>query len=140
MKKLALLLLAAAVACGGGSTEPTTTTVSGTFTLRTINGKALPQTIYSDADASLSINSGTLTLGADKTYTLVEQEHVVVSGTATDDVYTESGTFTVSGNTLEFTGPVISGSAIHHQMTWNGTEITWTDVFINTTSTYVFSR
>jgi hypothetical protein len=139
MKKLALLLLAAAVACGGSSTEPTTT-VSGTFTLRTINGSPLPQSIYSDPDASLSINSGTLTLGSDRTYTLVEEEHVVVSGSATDDVYSESGTFTVSGNNLELTGPLISGSPIHHHMTWNGTEIMWTDVFISTTSTYVFSR
>lgn len=139
MKKLAMLLLVAAVACGGGSTEPTTT-VSGTFTLRTINGLPLPQSIYSSPDASLSISSGTLTLGSDRTYTLVEHEHVVVSGSATDDDYTESGTFTVSGNSLDFTGPVVSGSAIHHHMTWNGSQITWTDVFINTTSTYVFSR
>jgi hypothetical protein len=139
MKKLAMLLLAAAVACGGGSTEPTTN-VSGVFTLRTINGLPLPQSIYSAADASLSISAGTLTLGSDRTYTLVENEHIVVSGTATDDIYTESGTFTVSGNSLEFTGPVVSGSTIHHHMTWNGAEITWSDLFINTTSTYVFSR
>ena len=139
MKKLAMLLLVAAVACGGGSTEPTTP-VSGTFTLRTINGLALPQSIYSASDASLTINSATLTLGSDRSYTLVEHEHVVVNGSATDDVYNESGTFTQSGNNLEFTGPVVSGSALHHHMTWNGTEITWTDVFINTTSTYVFSR
>jgi hypothetical protein len=139
MKTWGLLLVVAAVACSGGSTEPTTV-VSGTFTLQTINGSSPPVSIYSDPNESLTIKGGTLTLGSDKTYSLLEQEHIVIDNQVIDDVYSETGTFTQSGNNLEFTAAATGGPAVSHHMTWSGSQIMWTDVFINTTSTYVFSR
>ena len=138
MKRLFLLVLVAVVACGGGSTEPTAT-VHGTYTLRTINGSTPPVTIYSDPNESLAVAAGTLTLNSNNTYTLVEQERIVISGQSTDDVYSEQGTFVQTGTDLTLTVSQ-GGVTIHHQMSWSGNQITWTDVFINTTSTYVFSR
>jgi hypothetical protein len=139
MKNWGLLLVAGAVACGGGSTEPTAN-VSGTFTLQTINGSAPPVSIYSDPNESLTIKGGSLTLTSDRTYSLIEQEHVVIEDQIVDDVYSETGTFTQTGNNLELTAVNTGGPAFNHHMTWSGNQITWTDVFINTTSTYVFAR
>ena len=138
MKSARLLLLVVAVACGAGSTEPTAT-VNGTYTLRTINGAALPQNIYADPDQSLAILSGTLTLNANNTYSLVEQERIIIGGQTTQDEYTEQGTYVQTGSNLELTVSQ-SGVPIKHQMTWSADKITWTDVFINQSSTYVFTR
>jgi len=137
MWKSVLLGAVVWLAACGGSTEPKTS-VYGTYTLRTINGLQLPQNIYADASASLAIASGTLTLSSNNTYSLVEQEHIVVAGVPSEDVYSETGTFTQSGTGLQLTS--VAGGTIQHQMIWNGNQISWTDVFINTTSTYVFTR
>ena len=127
VRPLAVLALAAAVAtlaaCGGDSKGVTgPTNVSGTYSLSTIDGSGLPYTVPNNPDHTIVIQSGTVTLGSDHSYT--------IGGTGTSDggapqqVIADAGTYTLSGSTVTFTST--SHSALVYTATATTTKLTET--------------
>lgn len=113
LRRAAALALVASVAtlaaCGSdnnGSTGPGD--VSGTYALATVDGDPLPYTVPNNPEHTIVVQSATITLGSDHSYT--------VTGTGTSDggdsqqVLADAGTYTLSGSTVTFTSTSHSGA------------------------------
>ncbi len=98
--------IALVLACG--SDAPTAPQdFSGTYSLHTVDGLALPVTVPNPREHAIVINSVTATLNANHTY--------AVAGTGTEDgnastVITDAGTFTQSGSMISFTSTTFGGA------------------------------
>jgi hypothetical protein len=95
-------MVATLAACGSdkkGVTGPTD--VTGTYSLVTIDGHALPYTVPNNPDHTIVIQSATVVLNSDHSYT--------IGGTGTSDggdpeqVVADAGTYAFSGSTVTFT-------------------------------------
>jgi hypothetical protein len=97
-----LLAFAAAVSCGGGdsSTSPSDTTVSGTYTLRTVNRLPLPYTVAQNDSVTIQLLSDAFTLTEAKTWTELATRRATVSGQATTDSVTDAGTYVLNGTNI----------------------------------------
>jgi len=104
---IALVALAAAVGCGtdnGTGTEPSDgVSVSGTYTLTTINGSALPFRTQDDANIKVDMVSSVYTI-SQGTFTQTSTYRITPTGSPTQtETDTESGTVTYSNGTAHFT-------------------------------------
>lgn len=129
---LALLLLALSACDGGGIS--TGVDVSGTYTLRSVNGDPLPATLFEDSEVRYEIVRGELRLIADRTYqTLITFRFTdKFSGDAESDIAVETGTYRVRDGDITFTSDdpadgtyvgSITGSTITY--TTDGTTVTF---------------
>lgn len=93
------------VACGGDKTSTGLDTVSGTYTLRTVNGAAVPTIVYQDSKEKDELLGGNVTLGADNSWSglLSIRATDLSSGSAFGGTYPIGGTYTLSGNTITLT-------------------------------------
>ena len=101
MRKLRLALIALAVlACGGDSTAPTNASVAGTWSLRSINGSALPFVVFQDATSKEELTSDVFTFTSSGTFT----EHTTIRETLSSQVtttdQTDDGTYTLNGTAI----------------------------------------
>jgi hypothetical protein len=111
VRSVAALALAAVVAtlaaCGGATKVAGPTNVVGTYSLATVDGSALPFTVPNNPNHTVVVQSATVTLGSDHSYT--------IGGTGTSDggapeqVIADAGTYTFSGSTVTFTSSSHSG-------------------------------
>ena len=123
-KSMLAALVFVLVACGGDkATGPQT--VTGSYTLRTVNGANPPGVVYQDTQQKLEVIDGSLNLAANNTWT------GTLGGRFTDlttnpstvtnlpGLPLDGGTYTLSGNTLTlqdptegltFTGTVSNGT------------------------------
>jgi hypothetical protein len=108
------------VACGGDKTTGPET-VSGTYTLRTVNGTAVPMIVYQDSQEKDELLAGNVTLSADNSWSglLSIRATDLSSGQVFGGSYPIGGTYSLSGNTitltdspdlLSFTGTVSGGT------------------------------
>jgi hypothetical protein len=95
-------VVATLAACGADKKTTTgPTDVVGTYSLVTIDGSPLPYTVPNNPDNTIIIQSGTVTLNSDNSYT--------IGGTGTSDggdpqaVIADAGTYAFSGSTVTFT-------------------------------------
>ena len=90
-------LLAFAIGCAGDSgTEPEESELTGTFSLKTINGLTLPYSLRDDATTKILVTGGLVTLGLD--------------GRFTDQMNYE---ITPAGGTLETFAETLTGRFFH---------------------------
>ena len=124
-RRLVALTFAALVvtlaACGSDKSSSTgPTNVAGTYSLASIDGNSLPFSVPNNPHHTVVVQSATMTLGSDHSYTL--------AGTGTSDggpstqVVADAGTYAFSGSTVTFTsssyaGLVYSGSATSSAIT-----------------------
>jgi len=98
------LALATLAACGGESpTAPSGPAVSGSWTMRTVNGTPLPVSLILADGTQIIARSSVLTLTGDRSGTY--QEVITFSFTATPNLtsaVSETGTWTVAGNIISF--------------------------------------
>jgi hypothetical protein len=95
MRKILCATLALAIfACHSDSTSPTVS-LTGTYTLKSINGSPLPYTTSSGDRLTADV----LTINANGTYTDVSQYTTTNGSSATD---TESGTYTNNNGAVTF--------------------------------------
>ena len=100
MKRILMLAFAAALSVSASACQDTTnpsSVLSGTYTLRTIDGRTPPVAI----DATTEITGGYIRIDRDGTFTDVITYRDLSSGASTDD--TINGTWALSGNSVEFT-------------------------------------
>lgn len=97
----ALTCLAIATACGG-SDAPTGTapSVTGTYTLRTVNGAALPSVVPIAPGESITLRSGSVTLNGDGSCTHRHDVVYVAGGTTLSDNTPVLCTYRIDGNTI----------------------------------------
>jgi hypothetical protein len=100
-------VVATLAACGSAKKVTGPTDVVGTYALATIDGSSLPYTVPNNPDHTIVIQSGTVTLNSDHSYT--------IGGTGTSDggdpqqVIADAGTYAFSGSTVTFTSTAHSG-------------------------------
>jgi hypothetical protein len=109
------LVLAAAGCSGAGSIISPTLSVLGRYTLQTVNGSSLPYTISSTSGSAVEILSEEFTLSPDGT--IAGASDVRVTGFGILHA-TASGTYTVSGQTVEMNVVSYSGGVTSSRMTY----------------------
>ena len=120
MRRFAVLLaLAAVVSCGGDSPTSPSVNVSGTYTLRTVNGTSMPYTYPQDVYDRFEILSDVRVLSDSGTFTDTYTNRQTLNGEATTFTRISVGTYTVSGGEISFnhtsgreTGSVGTGTFI----------------------------
>lgn len=114
-------VVATLAACGGDKKSPTgPTNVAGTYSLATIDGNPLPFTVPNNPHHTVVVQSATMTLGSDHSYTLAGTG--TSDGGASTQVVADAGTYAFSGSTVTFTsttypGLIYSGTATSSAIT-----------------------
>jgi hypothetical protein len=107
-RAVAVLALSAFVACVSNDdvTNPTSTDIAGSYSLRAINGAALPYVlgISTSLTDTLTLVDDTYTLSADSRFSEIFHTRQVKSGTTQIVTGSDSGSFTRSGQTLRMVG------------------------------------
>ena len=115
---VALIAVAIVTACGGdGPSGPGYKDPSGTYTVVTFNGKALPATMYADTNYLYEITSGSALLTSDGKYVDVLNYRQTLPGSVSLFVDTIRGTWMLSGTTVSFTNSL--DSTANEQATWS---------------------
>src|SRR5690349_18446406 len=106
MRRFAFLLaLAAVVSCGGDSPTSPSASVSGTYSLQTVNGAALPYTQPQDVYDKFEFLSDVRILSDSGTFTETYTNRQTQNGVATTFSRTVTGTYTVVGGGITFFHP-----------------------------------
>lgn len=106
MRRFAVLLvLAAVVSCGGDSSTSPSVSVSGTYSLQTVNGAALPYTYPQDVYDKFEFLSDVRVLSDSGTFTETFTNRYTQNGQPTTYTMTGTGTYTVVGGGITFNHP-----------------------------------
>lgn len=137
MRRLLLSFFAATAvlttACGGDSSTGPGANVVGTYSLQTVNSKALPVTVYDDGTQKIEVTSDTYALSANGTYTNETIVRTTQGGTSSSDTLSYDGTYKQSGNSVTLTDSadptdqvtgIVSGSTF--TITVQGTVLVYT--------------
>ena len=95
---IAAALLLPAAACGDGGTG-LTTELSGTYTLRTVNGQPLPFVAYEDAVEKFELLGDEFDFGA-SSFRQSTNFRYTERGVVTTDTFEDGGRYTLDGNAL----------------------------------------
>lgn len=119
-------------ACGSDSTGPRNTNVAGTYALSTVDGSNLPFTVPNTGDNTEIVQSATITLSSDSTYS------AVASGTENGEptsIITDTGNYSVSGSQVTFTSTVIQGGNYTGSVSGTTLTVTIIGAFVGSTNT-----
>jgi hypothetical protein len=128
MRRLISVLLAVGlVACGGDSTSPAPS-IAGTWSLKTVNGAALPYVILASGTTKIELVSDVFTITANDAssgaFTQLTTIRSTQNGQVTSQSIPDAGTYTLNGTAVTFRfnsdGSVGTGS-------WSGNTITATE-------------
>lgn len=105
-------------------------TVTGAYTLRTINGSALPYTMQVDATTRKEIIDDMITLFSGGSYSRTQHANTTVGGQTTSETNTESGAYALVGTSVTLNpspaGPSTVTTIEGKTMTIVESGITWT--------------
>lgn len=79
------------------------TTINGKYTLRTVNGSALPYTIAGSGTNKTEILDDAITLYEGFTYSRSAHSRVTVNGTASDVTTSDAGSYSIFGTSVTLT-------------------------------------
>jgi hypothetical protein len=119
-------------ACGSDSTGPNNANVAGTYALSTVDGANLPYTVPNTGDNAEVVQSATITLTSDSTYT------AVANGTENGDpsvIITDAGNYSVSGSQVTFTSTIIQGGNYTGTVSGSTLTVTIIGAFVGSTNT-----
>jgi hypothetical protein len=124
-----MLAFAALTACGGDGGNDPKVTLAGSYTLSTVDSRAVPLVIIDDADYKLELLSGSLVLGGSGTFTeSLRIKETDINGTL-ETLVPCNGTYTQSGNTLVLTEPETDDCGGNFSATWDGRNTVTVDYF-----------
>jgi hypothetical protein len=133
--------LAWAAACGsdsGGTSGPSVpTTPVGSYTVSTVNGKALPAALYNETNYLLEVTTGTLVLTTDGKYSSVLTTRQTIPMNVSTFVDSVGGTWVLSGTDVNLTN---SQDGSTGKAVWAGNQLTIPVVDGKVTTTYVYGR
>jgi hypothetical protein len=99
---VALLVFAATVACGGDSSTSPSASVTGTYTLKSVNGSQLPFTVFDFGTEKYEILDDAVILSEGGTWTESGTDRSTLNGQATTSTITDAGTYTLNGTAITF--------------------------------------
>lgn len=103
MRRLMIaVVVACSVACNNDGLTGSTT-VNGKYTLRTVNGSALPYTISGSGANKTEILDDAITLYEGFTYSRSAHSSVTVNGTASDVTTSDAGSYSIFGTSVTLT-------------------------------------
>lgn len=103
MRRLMIaFVVACSVACNNDGLTGSTT-VNGKYTLRTVNGSALPYTISGSGANKTEILDDAITLYEGFTYSRSAHSRVTVNGTASDVTTSDAGSYSIFGTSVTLT-------------------------------------
>src|SRR5690242_10827082 len=106
---LAVGALATLAACGSDTGTAVRASVTGSYTLSTVNGQPLPFT-ESSSGAVIKVTAGSLVAESNGAFTeTITRSTTPPGGATTNATATATGTFTVSGSVIVFTFAGASG-------------------------------
>lgn len=123
-------------ACGGDATGPDSGfSFVGTYTLVTVNGSGLPYVALQSGQSSISIVDDRVTIADGGSWAEQGTLRVVTNGQAATQIYSTSGNWVRSGNSLSliatgYSAPAYSGSFSSRQLNFVG----------GSGTTYIFAR
>jgi len=100
-KSIGLLIALLGLACGSDKMVGPES-VAGNYSLKTVNGLALPFVVIQSGRESLEVTSGALSVNGDNSYVLTFDLRETQDATVTIETTTEEGTYHRSGNALSF--------------------------------------
>jgi hypothetical protein len=116
---VALLAFAALAACGGdSSTSPGV--VTGTYTLRSVNGAPLPFTVIQIGADKYEITSDVIILSEGGTFSESTNDRTTQNGVVTTSTITDGGTYSLTGTAISLVSAqsgTISGSVSNGTLT-----------------------
>jgi len=137
---LSLALASTLTACGGDSTGPSET-YSGTYTLRTINGTAVPYVIIQLGADKVEIASGTVTMSDNGTnggsYTYNATVRTTVNGQVSTETQSDQGNYTRTGTGWHATSTVDGTTS---SGTLSGGTLTLVETIEGTVYSFVFQK
>jgi len=138
---IAASMIAFAIACGsdsGPTTPPEETTPVGSYTISTVNGKALPAAVIDDPDLKVEVTTGTLVLTTDGKYSSVLTTRYTIPG-ATPSVFKDSvgGSWILSGTNVELSN---ADDGSKSTAAWAGKQLTVPVIDGKVTTTYVYGK
>ena len=95
-----LLALAAATACGGDSSTSPSATVSGTYTLRSVNGSPVPYTFLQIGADKGEIVADTVIVNDGGTWSESGTVRTTQNGQVTSETVADGGTYTLTGTAI----------------------------------------
>lgn len=98
---LACVPFAFTLACNDNSTNPSTADISGTYSLQSVGGTAIPYTFQSSG-STVTLTSDILTVGSDGTWSETVNYQQVANGQTTTNSVNDGGTWTRSGTSVSF--------------------------------------
>ena len=110
-------------ACGGDGGTGLQSELSGTYTLRTVNGQPLPFVAYQDATDKIELLGDEFQFSADSFTESVDVRYTE-RGVVTTDTFEDSGRYTLDGNALTVTydsdGSSLTGAVNGNTFTLTG--------------------
>jgi hypothetical protein len=101
---LALAAVTFVTACSDSSGPNSVTGNYALIAINGINGSGLPVTIYKDESVEFRVTAGNVTLSSNNTFSASGTGQATQAGQTTTVAETCAGTYTVSGNSITFTG------------------------------------
>jgi opacity protein-like surface antigen len=144
MKRILMLALAAALSMSVSACQDSTnpsSVLSGTYTLRTVNGQTPPVPIQADPiNGTTEIVGGYIQIDRNGTFTDVLTYRTTPSGGVPGQPYddTINGTWALSGNSLEFTDVTDPGNPYY--ATVSGNQLLFTNYASGQQYTVVYSK
>jgi hypothetical protein len=133
-KLIALLAFVAAAGCGSDSpTNPASASISGTFSLHTINGSALPYTFQSGT-TSVTITSDVITVADGGTWSEVGNFTVTQNGASTPQTFSDGGSWTRAGTSVSFFSTAQNATSYAGTFTGSGFDLS------DSSFTYSFTK
>ncbi|HMA19630.1 MAG TPA: hypothetical protein VKO87_02440 [Gemmatimonadaceae bacterium] len=110
-----------------------TSSVTGTYTLRTVNGSSLPYTLPGGGTTKTEILDDVLNLYQGNTYSESGHMRVTVNGQVTTQIISEPGSYSLFGTSITFT----SGDGKHIRLSNADSE---SIIFVEAGITQVFKK
>ena len=104
-KLIGSILLAMVVACGGDKATGPNASITGNYTLRTVNGNAVPAVVFQNTTEKDELTAGNINLNADRTWSgalSLRSTNLTNGATATLSV-PANGTYTNNNGSITLT-------------------------------------
>ena len=138
---LGLVLAAVVTACGSdGTTGPGggAPTPVGSYSITTVNGKALPVALFNDPSYTYEVTNGSIALTSDGKYTVVTNFRQTIPGNVSLFSDSTFGTWVQAGSQINFKNA--QDTTAKDQATWAGTQLTFSLTDGSVTTTYVYTK
>jgi hypothetical protein len=129
-----ITVLALTAACGDSATSPNGS-VTGTFSLRTVNGNSLPVVLVQNGQGTVTVTDDRLTIADGGTWSEVGTFRVVQNGLTSTQTLADGGTWFQSGSSIVLQSNQSGLTA--YSGTFTNTELMLTD---DVPLSYVFSK